>query len=338
MFDFSPYVNLPLIWGAIISLAILLYILLDGFDLGVGILFPFAPDDEARTEMMESIAPFWDGNETWLVLGGGGLFAAFPLAYSVLCPAFYIPITLMLLGLIFRGVAFEFRLKANGRFKTFWDYAFHFGSIVAALCQGSILGSFIQGIKLTNGVFDGDSFDFVTPFSITTAIALVFGYASLGGTWLIMKADNKLQIWARKTTIYLFIYVALFALITSIWLNYLCPNKLYNNMNYVIIIALLTIFTLFLLCKSVMQSKEVQPFVYCIVFLILNFLGMSLHSWPFIVPYTIKFSEAASAGSSLSLMLVGVAIFLPIIIIYTIYSYYIFRGKSSKDVMYNIEH
>src|SRR6056297_2383090 len=148
MFDLSPWLDLPLIWGVLIATAVFLYVLLDGFDLGCGILFPFAPSDKCRNKIMNSVAPFWDGNETWLVLGGGGLLAAFPLAYAVLMPAFYIPIILMLLGLIFRGIAFEFRFKA-GRFRQVWDYSFHFGSLLAALMQGIIVGAFVQGIEVS---------------------------------------------------------------------------------------------------------------------------------------------------------------------------------------------
>jgi cytochrome d ubiquinol oxidase subunit II len=184
VFSFESFLDLPLIWYGLIGTALFLYVLLDGFDLGVGVLFPFAPSDNCRDRMMNSIAPFWDGNETWLVLGGGGLFAAFPLAYAILMPAFYIPVILMLLGLIFRGVAFEFRFKATGQSRRIWDYAFHFGSLGAAFMQGMILGAFVQGVEVQGRGFDGGPFDWLNAYSVMTGAAVVFGYALLGSTWL----------------------------------------------------------------------------------------------------------------------------------------------------------
>jgi len=221
MFNLAPFIDLPLVWGILIAAVILLYVLLDGFDLGVGILFPFAPTDHCRDRMMHSIAPFWDGNETWLVLGGGGLFAAFPLAYAVLMPAFYIPIILMLLGLIFRGVAFEFRFKASGKSKRLWDYAFHFGSLVASFMQGGILGGFVQGVAVEGRSFSGGPLDWLSAFSVMTGLAVVFGYALLGSTWLVMKTEADTQAWARKTAAYVLLYVGLFMVLVSISMPFL---------------------------------------------------------------------------------------------------------------------
>jgi cytochrome d ubiquinol oxidase subunit II len=335
MIDFSNYINLPLTWSVIISFIILLYILLDGFDLGIGILFPFAPNDNARDEMMASIAPFWNGNETWLVLGGGALFAAFPLAYSILCPAFYIPLTLMLLALIFRGIAFEFRLKATINRKILWDYAFHFGSIVATICQGLILGSFVQGVSVENNLFVGNYFDFLNSFSITLSIALIFSYSAYASTWLIMKTCNELQNWAKETCKYLFIYITFFAFIIPLWIKFIDPNKLHNFDFYIIFIGIITIITLISLFITIKKDYEIAPFFICSLFLSLNFITILLYSWPFIVPYTISFDEAAAISQSLSLNLLLVLIFFPLIISYTIYSYYIFRGKSCKTIMYH---
>ncbi|MBI1275058.1 cytochrome d ubiquinol oxidase subunit II, partial [bacterium] len=214
MFDFSSWLDLPLIWGVLIGTAIFLYVLLDGFDLGIGVLFPFAPSDKCRDRMMNSIAPFWDGNETWLVLGGGGLFAAFPLAYSILLPAFYIPIIVMLLGLIMRGVAFEFRFKAD-KGRRLWDYVFHFGSLGACFSQGVILGSFVQGVTVQGRDFAGGPFDWATGFSMMTGMAVVFGYALLGSTWLVMKTEDVTQKWARQVAGYVLILVGVFAVVVS---------------------------------------------------------------------------------------------------------------------------
>jgi len=198
MLNFESFVDLPLIWYGLIATAVFLYILLDGFDLGVGILFPFAPTDQCRDRMMNSVAPFWDGNETWLVLGGGGLFAAFPLAYAVIMPALYIPVIIMLLGLIFRGVAFEFRFKATGKSRRIWDDAFHFGSLVAAFMQGVIIGAIVQGVKVDGRTYAGGAFDWLNAYSVMTGVAVIFGYALLGGTWLVMKTDGETRDWARR--------------------------------------------------------------------------------------------------------------------------------------------
>ncbi len=198
MFSFESWLNLPLIWYALLGTAIFLYILLDGFDLGIGILFPFAPSEKCRDRMMNSVAPFWDGNETWLVLSGGGLFAAFPPAYAVMMPALYIPVIAMLLGLIFRGVAFEFRFKASGWSRRVWNTAFHFGSLLAAFMQGMIIGAIVQGIEVQGRSFAGGAFDWLNAYSVMTGVAVIFGYALLGATWIVMKTEGETREWARK--------------------------------------------------------------------------------------------------------------------------------------------
>lgn len=214
---------LPLIWAAILALGVFLYVLLGGYDLGLGVLFPLAPSDKDRDAMMSSVAPFWDGNETWLVLGGGGLLAAFPLAYSVMLPALYIPIILMLIGLILRGVAFEFRFKSE-RSRWAWDLAFAGGSILAALMQGAIIGAFVQGFTVTDNKFAGGPFDWLTPFSAVTAIALLSGYVMLSAGWLIMKGDEALKEWAYGVGRYALIALAGFIVIFSIWTPFLHPE------------------------------------------------------------------------------------------------------------------
>ena len=339
MINFASYIDLPLIWGGLVATVIYLYVLLDGFDLGVGILFPFAPTDNCRHKMINSIAPFWDGNETWLVLGGGGLFAAFPLAYSLLMPALYIPITLMLFGLIFRGVAFEFRFKGHVDHRYIWDYAFHFGSMLAAFCQGLMLGTFVQGIEVNGRAFAGNAFDFLTPFSIMTGIALVFGYALLGATWLIMKTEKETQDWAYKSTLYILFYVGLFIGLVSLWVPFL-NDKIRNrwfsipNIYYLLIVPILTATIFIKLIKAVMYKKELQPFIYTILLFLLGYLGLAVSIWPYIVPYKVTLAEAAAAEHSQSLLLIGAGIFLPVILSYTFYCYYIFRGKSSHHPLY----
>ncbi|MBX9620612.1 MAG: cytochrome d ubiquinol oxidase subunit II [Alphaproteobacteria bacterium] len=339
MFDFSPFLNLPLLWGGIIALAVFLYVLLDGFDLGVGILFPFAPSEDCRHKMMNSVAPFWDGNETWLVLGGGGLFAAFPLAYSILFPAFYIPLIIMLLGLIFRGVAFEFRFKASPKTRKLWDYSFHFGSLIAAFFQGMILGSFVEGVSVEGRGFAGGSFDWLSSFSLMTGLALVFGYALLGATWIIMKTEGISQEWACKVALYVLIYIAGFMGLVSLWVPFLNEEIFRRwftlpNLIYLSPIPLLTAGVFLALFWSLSKKRELLPFFLSLFLFTLGYVGLVVSLWPWIVPYTIPLWKAAADTRSLSLMLVGVVLFLPFVLGYTFYSYYVFRGKATSQEWY----
>lgn len=342
MFDLSSILNLPLIFGCVIALAIFLYVFLDGFDLGVGILFPFAPSDDCRSKMMNSVAPFWDGNETWLVLGGGGLLAAFPLAYSIIMPAFYIPIILMLLGLIFRGVAFEFRFKTESKKEQrIWDYSFHFGSLVAAFFQGVMLGAFIQGVKVDNMAFSGKAFDWLNAFSIMTGVALIFGYALLGSTWIIMKTHGKTQDWARHVAVYVLIFVVFFTVLVSGWSPFLNEEIFYRwfvfstpDIYYLASIPILTLLTFIFLIKSLRDKNEYRPFLLSMCLFILCYFGLAVSLFPYAVPYELSFEEAAAASTSLSLLFVGVALILPVILCYTAFSYHVFRGKSSHEKMY----
>src|ERR1700736_841728 len=207
---------LPVIWAAIIGCAVAMYVILDGFDLGIGILFPFAKSERERDQMMNSVAPFWDGNETWLVLGGAGLMIAFPLAYSIILPSFYLPVIIMLLALVFRGVAFEFRWIGVTS-KRHWTLAFAAGSALAAFCQGLILGGLIQGIKVKNGAFAGSAFDWATPFAVLCGLGLVAGYALLGATWLVMKTEGRVAERARAEARLLLLVVLAFMAIVSLW-------------------------------------------------------------------------------------------------------------------------
>ena len=222
MFDFSYLLDLPTIWGGLIATAVFLYVMLDGFDLGIGIMFPFAPSKKCRDRMMNSIAPFWDGNETWLVLGGSGLFAAFPLAYAIIMPALYIPVILMLIGLIFRGIAFEFRFKAETqKIRNIWNYSFHFGSLLATFMQGMMIGEFAHGITVEGRSFAGGPFDWINGFNMMTGMALVFGYILLGSAWVILKTEDETQKWARGIAKYSLVFVALFMGIVSLSMPYM---------------------------------------------------------------------------------------------------------------------
>ena len=339
MLDFSTYIDLPFIWGFIIATAVFLYAALDGFDLGCGIIFPFAPSDKCRDSIMNSIAPFWDGNETWLVLGGGGLFASFPLAYSILMPAFYIPIMLMLLGLIFRGVAFEFRFKASKDHRKIWDVAFHGGSLMAAFMQGIILGNFVQGVEVDGRNFAGGALDWANGFSVIAGLGVVFAYALLGSTWIIMKTNGITQEWARKVASYVLVYVAISMGTISISMPFVEERiiKLWFSMPnffYLLPIPLLTLVGFIRLWLDLRSKRETRPFVTTLILFFLGYLGLGISLYPWIVPFKFTIWQAAASSTSQSILLIGTAIFLPIILCYTAYSYYIFRGKTSSDPMY----
>jgi len=339
MLDFSSWLDLPLIWGFLIATAVFLYALLDGFDLGCGILFLFAPSDKCRDRIMNSIAPFWDGNETWLILGGGGMFAAFPVAYAIIMPALYLPVIFMLLGLIFRGVAFEFRFKSSEEHRKIWDIAFHAGSLLAAFMQGVILGNFVQGIEVNGRSFAGGPLDWANGFSIVTGLSLIFGYALLGATWLIMKTEDITQSWARGIASYVLVYVGLAMAIVSISMPFIDKRIIelwfsLPNFFYLLPIPLFTALGFVLLWKDLKSSNEVRPFFLTIVLFFLSYLGIGISLYPWIVPFKFTIWEAAAVSTSQSLLLVGVIIFLPIILIYTAYSYYVFRGKTSHERMY----
>lgn len=340
MLDFSNWIDLPLIWGCIIAFAVLVYSILDGFDLGCGIIFPFAPSDNCRNKIMNSIAPFWDGNETWLVLGGGGLFAAFPLAYSIIMPALYLPIMFMLMGLIFRGVAFEFRFKTEKKYRRIWDISFHIGSLVASFMQGVILGNFIYGISVTGRQFDDAHLSWANGFAITTGVSLVFGYALLGSCWLIMKTEGETQLWIRKIAGYVMFYVfgALVIVciatpladprVTKIWFS--MPNFV-----YLLPLPIMIFYVFFALWQSLNATiVESKPFLLTILLFILTYIGFGISIYPWVVPYQFTIWEAAAAPTSLSILLIGTVLFIPIILSYTAYSYHVFRGKSSENEHY----
>ena len=330
---------LTLLWLAVIAFAIFMYVLLDGFVLGTGILFSFVPRDEDRDTMMTSVAPIWDGNETWLVLGAGGLYAMFPLAYSIVLPALYLPFIVMLLGLVFRGVAFEFRFKARNSRKT-WDRAFQWGSIVATFAQGIVLGAFVQGFDLEGSRYVGGAFGWLTPFGLMTGVALVAGYALLGSTWLIMKAPGALEAWARRASRLLLLAVLALIAAISIWVPFL-ENVIFErwfslpNFYFLSQVPLATLVTGLLLWSYTRRAhRHVPPFVLTLVLFGLGYAGLAISLWPNIVPHTIPYWEAAAARSSQEFLLVGVLITLPAVLFYTGYSYYVFRGKVTRPISY----
>lgn len=332
--------DLPLIWAIVILFGIMMYIMMDGFDLGIGILYPFFTDKTDRDIMMNTIAPVWDGNETWLVLGGAGLLAAFPLAYSVILSAFYMPIILMLLALILRGVAFEFRFKAHEHERHFWDKAFILGSIVATLFQGLVLGAYINGINVIDGKYAGGPLDWITPFSLFTAAGLVVTYALLGSTWLIMKTSGELQNNSyRLARILAFILLAIIVVV-SIWTP-LLSNQIAErwftlpNILWLSPIPLIMAYVFYKLQKSLNDKANISPFIYSLGMVFLGYLGLGISIWPNIIPPNISIYTASSPHSSQSFALFGALIIIPLILAYTAWGYYVFRGKVSKDDHYH---
>src|SRR5215211_9512002 len=269
---------LPLIWAWFIAFAVALYVIADGFDLGVGILFKAARSENWRDRMMYSVAPIWDGNETWLVLGGGGLFAVFHLAYAMLMPALYVPILLMLIALIFRGVAFEFRFKSE-RSKRLWDYSFHYGSLVATFAQGVVLGTFVQGFKVSGRSFAGSTWDWLTPFSLMTGVGLIFGYGLLGATWCVMKTTGELEIWARRMALRFLAATIVSMAIVSVWVPFLGTRLeqrwfSWPNIAFLAPIPLITAYTAYRLLRDLEEGRHVRPFFLTIGLFLLGYLGL----------------------------------------------------------------
>jgi len=330
---------LPLVWTGIIATAVAMYVILDGFDLGVGILFPTTGSARSRDAMMASVAPFWDGNETWLVLGGGGLLAAFPGAYSVVMPALYIPLILMLLALILRGVSFEFRWSAKP-YQRFWDWAFAGGSFVAAFAQGLVLGGLIQGIEVENGAFAGGPFDWFSAFALMCGLGLVAGYGLLGACWLLVRTTGAVESHARRMALVLLAAVAFFAALVSlwtpiryehIWARWFSTPNIYFLWPMPLVTAALTLFV----WRAIARGDEMKPFLGVIGIFLLCFLGLAISSYPYLVPPSIDLWQAAAATASLEIMLYGVAIMLPLVLVYTSFVYWTFRGKLREGEGYH---
>jgi cytochrome d ubiquinol oxidase subunit II len=332
-------IDLVPIWTGILALAVFMYVLLDGFDLGVGMLSPFAADDDARTLIMNSVAPIWDGNETWLVMGGIGLFAAFPIAFAIIVPAMYFPILVMLLGLIFRGVAFEFRLKAQ-RSRFLWDHAFFWGSLLATYAQGVVLGAFVQGFEVRDNQFAGSIYDWVRPFPLLVGLGLIAGYLLLGSTWLVMKTEGSIQSWARKWAGFSLLGVIAFIAMVSIWTPLSEPAIAerwfgWPNLVFLAPLPIATGVIALWLWRSLRTDREVVPFFAAMGLFLLCFLGLGISLWPNIVPHTLSLWDAQASPRSQAFLLVGTLFLLPVIIVYTGWSYYVFRGKVRADTGYH---
>ncbi|MGM0782890.1 MAG: cytochrome d ubiquinol oxidase subunit II [Pseudomonadota bacterium] len=321
--------DLSVIWALIIGFGVIMYVLMDGFDLGLGILYPFAPDETARDVMMNSVAPVWDGNETWLVLGGAGLLGAFPLVYSVFLPALYIGVFLMLAGLIFRGIAFEFRFKAQ-RSRRWWNRAFCWGSAVAAFAQGAVVGAYIQGFAVEDFTYVGGALDWLTPFTVLTGLGLMIGYALLGATWLILKSEGHVQAWAFRITPPLLAGVlAVFAVI-SLWTPFIdtaVRSRWFDHIELIWVLPTLALVCALWLWRAVRQRQEGQPFVATLGLFIFTYLGLVASKWPVIVPPDHTIWDAASAPGSQLFLLIGVLFVIPVVLAYTAWTYWVFRGK-----------
>jgi cytochrome d ubiquinol oxidase subunit II len=333
-------IDIATIWAFVIAFAVFVYIVMDGFDLGLGILYPLFPNKADRDVIMNSVAPVWDGNETWLVLGGGGLMAAFPLAYAVLMPALYTPVIAMLLGLVFRGVAFEFRWRTTQSERNLWDLAFTGGSLLATLAQGIALGAILQGVHVEARHYAGGWWDWLTPFSILTGLALVVGYALLGATWLIMKTEGGLRDKAYQLSWYL-----LFAMLGAIgavsvatpflhiqyterWFSW--PNIIFTA-PVPIAVAGVTV----LLLRALANKWDYQPFFLSLLLFALSYAGLGISMYPFIVPQSITIWQAAAPENSLVFLLIGVAVLIPLILGYTAWAYWVFRGKVRSESGYH---
>ena len=338
-------IDLPLIWVVIIAFSLMMYVVMDGFDLGIGILFPFVPQTTDRDIMVNTVAPVWDGNETWLVLGGAGLFAAFPFAYSVLLSALFIPIVLMLMGLILRGVAFEFRFKADEAHRPFWDFAFAGGSYGAAFFQGAALGAFITGFVVTGPSYGGGALDWLSPFSVFTGVGVIVAYALLGGTWLTMKTEGALQGRMIGYARFILPVLLLGIGIVSVWTPlahgaiasrwFTVPNIFYFAPVPILVLA--TAFQMMRLLSGGSAGKVpgTGPFLLALFLLFLGYSGLAISLWPNIIPPSVSFRAAAAPAQSQGFVLVGALLIIPIILAYTGWAYYVFRGKVTGSEGYH---
>ncbi|SDG53377.1 cytochrome d ubiquinol oxidase subunit II [Pseudomonas benzenivorans] len=333
-------IDLSLIWALIIGFGVMMYVVMDGFDLGIGILFPFVESKGERDVMMNTVAPVWDGNETWLVLGGAALFGAFPLAYAVVLSALYLPLILMLLGLIFRGVAFEFRFKARAAKRHLWDKAFIGGSLTATFFQGVALGAYIDGFEVVERVYAGGAFDWLTPFSLFCGLALIAAYALLGCTWLIMKTEGRLQQQMHDLARPLVFVLLAVTGVVSLWTPLAhaeIAQRWFSlpNLFWFLPVPLLVLLCTWALLRAVVSNAHYSPFLLTLTLIFLGYSGLGISLWPHIIPPAISIWEAAAPPQSQGFILVGALFIIPFILMYTAWSYYVFRGKVREEDGYH---
>jgi cytochrome bd ubiquinol oxidase subunit II len=324
--------KLALFWAGVLASSVFLYVILDGFDLGVGVLFGTTQDEKKRMRMMNAIAPFWDGNETWLVVTGAGLFAAFPDAYAVFLSAFYFPVLLLLFGLIFRGIAFEFRFRSE-RMRPLWDWGFFLGSVLVGFVQGAAVGAMIRGIPVVGGQFAGDAFSWLHPFAILTGIGLVLGYALLGAGWLVLKSEDELRDWAyhRITWLAAGVLAVLFLAFTVTFdYSVLARSNLYTRL-WGLVFPVLGVVALAATLVGARRYADALPFAMTGLFFLSAFLSLAVMFWPYLIPYSVTVANAAAPDASLRFLFYGAVVVLPAIAIYTIGVYWVFRGKFHED-------
>jgi cytochrome d ubiquinol oxidase subunit II len=327
--------DLTIVWAFIIAFAVAMYVVMDGFDLGIGILFPGFPVGAERDKAMNTIAPVWDGNETWLVLGGGGLMAAFPLAYAIVLPALYAPLIAMLLGLVFRGVAFEYRWRDPAH-RRYWDFAFFAGSLVATFAQGITLGALLQGITVEGRAYGGDWWEWLSPFSLLTGLSLVIGYALLGAGWLVWKTEGPLQDKARARARLLL--PALVAAIGAVSLatpfvepQYFVRWFEWPGLLVAVPMPLLVAVAAWLGWRSLGGDRDGAPFFWSLALFGLTLAGLAVSIWPDVIPGRVTIWDAAAPASSQMFMLVGTLVLVPLILVYTGWAYWVFRGKVGDE-------
>jgi cytochrome d ubiquinol oxidase subunit II len=325
--------DLALFWAGVLACAILVYVILDGFDLGVGVLFGTTSDQSLRARMMNTIAPFWDGNETWLVVVGSGLFAAFPDAYAVFLGAFYFPVLLLLFGLIFRGIAFEFRYRSE-RMRHVWDWGFFLGSTVVAFVQGAAVGAMMRGIPVINGQYAGGAFSWLHPFAILTGIGLVLGYALLGASWLVLKSEGDLHDWAHRRVRWLAagVLVVLFLAFTVTFdYSVLARNNLQARA-WGLVFPAIGVLALAVILTGSHSHRDWLPFPMTVFFFCAAFLSLAVMFWPYMIPYSMTVASAAAPDASLRFLLYAGIVVLPLIAVYTIGVYWVFRGKLREGI------
>jgi cytochrome d ubiquinol oxidase subunit II len=333
-------IDLPLVWAVIILFAIMMYVVMDGFDLGIGMLFPWFPAKEDRDVMMNTVAPVWDGNETWLVLGGAGLLAAFPLAYSVVLSALYLPLAFMLVGLIFRGVAFEFRFKTEGAQRRVWDWSFALGSFCAAFFQGVTLGAFIDGVPMVAEQFSGGALDWLRPFPLFCGVGLVVAFMLLGSSWLVMKTGGALQAeMRRRTRVWVWALLAVIVVI-SLWTPLAHPaiaRRWFSasNLYWFSPVPFLVAMCMYWLLRSLREGGEIAPFLLTLALVFLGYSGLGISLWPNVIPPNTTIWMAASPPQSMGFALVGALLIIPVILMYTAFSYWVFRGKVGAEDGYH---
>ncbi len=334
-------VDLSTVWAGVLAFAVLMYVVADGFDLGCGILFAVERGRQDRDVMVNSIAPVWDGNETWLVLGGAGLLAVFPLAYSIILPALYPTVIGMLLALIFRGVAFEFRFRADSeRGRAFWDFVFFAGSTAAALCQGLTLGGLLQGVRVVDGAYAGGWWDWLTPFTVLCGVATVVGYALLGATWLVWRTSGDLHVRARRQAFVLGCATLGMIGAVSLWTPFLRGDLAHRWFSWPGIlltspVPLLVALLAFGFFRSLARGRDLAPFLCALGWFVLSFAGLGISLYPMIVPPSVTIWDAAAPRDSQVFLLVGAAVMIPVIMAYSGYAYWVFRGKVQHDAGYH---